>query len=265
MKLEGQYSLEAIQTYLKRLKLTRLAANIDDVLKTAKDNKMTPTETLAYALSVEVKNRETRRIAIGMSIAHFPRVCTLEAFDFDCQTSIDPAQIRDLARLEWVEAKRNLFFLGPPGVGTTHLAIALGRLAVENNYSTTFVSASTLMKQLKEANDEGKLEAKLLQYAKPKLLIIDEIGYLPVEPQTAYMFFQLVSARYERASTVLTSNRSVGEWGTVFGDAVAATAILDRLLHHSEVITIRGDSYRLLEMRRQGLLNKERAGEESGS
>ena len=133
--------------------------------------------------------------------------------------------------------------LGPPGVGKTHLAVALGRAAVVAGYGTLFAPATSLVAQL----------------AKPKLLIIDELGYLPFEPNAAHLFFQLVSRRYERGSVMITSNRPVGEWGTVFGDPVVATAILDRLLHHSHVITIRGDSYRLKEKRRAGLVQKQAA------
>ncbi|WP_211115710.1 ATP-binding protein [Azospirillum argentinense] len=136
----------------------------------------------------------------------------------------------------------------------SHLAVALGREAVRHGYSVLFVQATELITALARAHVEGRLEDKLAHYAKAKLLIVDEIGYLPFEPNAAHLFFQLVSRRYERGSMLVTSNRSVSEWGTVFGDPVVATAILDRLLHHSHVITIRGDSYRLREKRRAGLL-----------
>jgi len=152
--------------------------------------------------------------------------------------------------------------LGPPGVGKSHLAVALGREAIQHGYSTLFTSATALVTALTKAHHAGRLEERLVHYGKPKLLIVDELGYLPLEANAAHLFFQLVSRRYERGSMLVTSNRAVSEWGTVFGDSVVATAILDRLLHHSHVITIRGDSYRLREKRRSGLIQPRSADKE---
>ncbi len=245
---------------LGRLKLTALRDRLDTLLDEAARRELSLRDTLALLCEAEVAHREERRIQMGLGIAKFPFVRTLEGFDFDAQPSLDPKQIRELAACRWVANGDALLLLGPPGVGKSHLAVALGREAVRHGYSVLFVQATELITALARAHAEGRLEDKLAHYAKAKLLIVDELGYLPFEPNAAHLFFQLVSRRYERGSMLVTSNRSVSEWGTVFGDPVVATAILDRLLHHSHVITIRGDSYRLREKRRAGLLKPNPAG-----
>jgi DNA replication protein DnaC len=244
----------ALHAMLTRLKLTAIRDQLDTLLADAARRELTLVETVAYLCEREISRKDARRIDMALGLARFPMVRDLAGYDFAAQPRVDKQQLRELATGRFIANGEALLLLGPPGVGKTHLSVGLGRAAITAGYSVFFTSATTLIAQLVKAHTQGHLEDKLLDLAEPKLLIIDELGYLPIEPDAAHVLFQLISRRYERGSILLTSNRAVSEWGTVFGDPVVATAILDRLLHHRHVITIRSESYRLKEKRRAGLL-----------
>jgi DNA replication protein DnaC len=245
---------ERLLAALGRLQLTHLRDTLAAVLSEAAKQQWTYPEFLDEILGREVDAKQGKRILMGMQIAHFPCVRTLEGFDFAFQPSADERLIRELSTGNFIAHGENVLIFGPPGVGKSHLAIGLGRKAVERGHSVRFTTATALLATLGKAESEGDLGDKLTEYSKPKLLIIDELGYLPFERRSAHLFFQLVNRRYERGSLLVTTNQRVSDWGTVFGDEVLATAILDRLLHHSHTLLINGESYRLREKRRSGLI-----------
>jgi DNA replication protein DnaC len=241
---------------LDRLRLGRIGEQLEALLSTAARAEPTYLDFLDTILREEVGAKQRKRVAMGIQIAHFPAVKTLDDFDFKFQPSVDQKLVRELAVSRYVANAENVLVFGPPGVGKTHLAIGLGRAAVEAGYTVLFTSATALLGALSKAETEGQLAERLAFYAKPKLLVVDELGYLPFEKRSAHLFFQLIARRYEKGAMLITTNQVVTQWGTVFGDEVLAAAILDRLLHHSFTLMIQGESYRLKQKRKAGLLGR---------
>ena len=245
--------LEQARLRLQELGLEQAALQLDAALEAASHTQSTYLSFLNSLLDAEISERQRRNLEVRTKLAHLPYRKTLEEFDFAFQPSIDERLIRELATMTFVTRNENVLFLGPPGVGKSHLAVALAVEAIRLGIAVYFVSLTYMIEDLRKAYTENRLDKRLRVYIRPKILIIDEVGYLPLDSLAANLFFQVVSARYERGSILMTSNKSFGEWGELMGDPILATAILDRLLHHSHVVNIRGNSYRLKEKMRTGI------------
>ena len=241
---------ERISQKADRLHLTFLRDHLPEVLESIMAANMTPREAFDSAFGKEIEQRKINRFKQALQTAHFPCIRRLEEFDFSAQPSINPGTIQELAKLEWIATGENVAFFGAPGVGKTHLALALGYKALEHNYSVRFYSAAALLSMLEKAAREDALEARLKEINKYQLLIIDEIGYLPFSPAAAHLLFQVVARRYAKKSVMITSNRPPSEWHLIFADQAASTSLLDRILHHSTSLSILGSSYRVREHQR---------------
>lgn len=230
-----------LEPLLEKLRMEHLGAQLDTICEQAAKRELGYREFLLDALSAEWQGRHLKGVESRLGQARLPWVKTLDQFDFSFQPSLDRKVVRELAGLGFVERAENVVLLGPPGVGKTHLALALGVKAVEAGHRVLFLTLETLMGRLRRAQQENRLERQMQQLVYPKVLLIDEIGYLPLTRDEASLFFRLITRRYERASLVLTSNKSFVDWGEIFGDHVLATAILDRLLHHATTLNIKGE------------------------
>ena len=230
---------------LDYLKLGEMKLHLNEIIDNANQGNVSLVDSLIKLTNYEVDHKETNAVNAMVKTGAFPHKKTLEDFDFDFQPTINKAEIDDLASLRFVTNNENIVFLGNSGTGKTHLATSIGIIAAKNRISTYFIKCNDLIAQLHKARLENRLDARIKNYCKYKVLIIDEIGYLPIDEEDAKLFFQLIDKRYETNSTIFTTNINFNNWDEVFKDTMIASAILDRVLHHAHVVTITGKSYRL--------------------
>lgn len=247
-----------IQELCEELKLPTISEQYSDISLLAAKESWNYSQYLHELLELEFNNRMSRSKHTLTKLAGFPAIKTIEQFDYSFTIGVNSKQIEELASLTFVKKHENIIFLGQPGVGKTHLAIALGYKAVMHRYKVRFTSVTELISDANKAKREKRYDAFLKNIATPSVLIIDEIGYFNMSKEDANHFFQIISARYEKSSTILTSNLIFSQWAQVFGgDKIVTTAILDRILHHSHVINIQGESYRLKEKKESGIINSD--------
>lgn len=229
---------------LEKLELIKIKSELPEYLDNHKKDSTSIIKSLKELTEKEIEDKNERISENLIRTAAFPYRKTLEDFDFDFNESIDKDYIMDLATMRFIEDNKNILFVGNPGVGKTHLAVALGIKATQSRYSVYFTTCHQLITKLNKAHKENRLDKQLQHFSQYKLLIIDEIGYLPIDQQGVNLFFQLISKRYENKSTIITTNMPFSSWGKIFNDNIIANAILDRLLHHAYVVKIVGESYR---------------------
>ncbi len=245
MRTAQRSQRDQIRSMLADLKLPGALEAVDAILSDVDGGTLTASDAIARLLTAQISLRNNRRLAAAMRSSRLPAVKTLETFDFSFQPSLKREQIESLHELGFVERKENVVLLGPPGVGKTHLAISLAIAAAQSGRRVYYGTLIDLITSLEEAQAAGQLRHRLAVLSYPSLLVVDEIGYLPINHNGAVLFFQLMNRRYERAATVLTSNKGFEEWGAVFGDDVMAAALIDRIVHHCHLVNIRGNSYRM--------------------